>query len=85
MRPFHCGSQYVDWTSRNCDRCKSSWDDGMAVPYGPCEIDNALSAACLEDGQVSDEIGKRMGAGADPLSYSWECPEKELKEESNAN
>ncbi len=71
--PFSNGSQYIDWCNSNCCRCDKSWNNGGAWL---CDIEKALSYAAIDDGKVSDEIGKRMGF-TDPLEYVWMCPEVE--------
>ena len=74
MRPFHNGSQFADWRILNCDSCKRSVDNKKSG--GSCDIEEALDVACLTDGNVSNEIGVRMGA-TDPIAYTWKCPEYE--------
>ena len=76
VRPFYCGSQYGDWTARNCDKCvKYNYEN----PKKSCTIDYALGTAYMTTGEVSDEIAKRMGFTGE--SYSWQCPERVTPEE----
>jgi hypothetical protein len=71
VQPFYCGSQFGDWIDRNCSRC-SKYDPDEAT--GECEIDDALGMAYLGDGEISEEIARRMGY--DEAVYSWDCPER---------
>jgi len=71
IRPFSNGSQYADWTERNCVRC-GKWDPDKA---GDCEIDLALGLGYLGDGLISAEIADRMGLLENRRSYTWDCPE----------
>jgi len=69
VRPFYCGSQFSDWTEKNCDHCKK---------IERCDIKDALWEAYVGDGNVSHEIGKRMNYSSDqPGYYSWPCNEVE--------
>jgi hypothetical protein len=68
---FSNGSQYTDWTSRNCDRC-SKYDPEGEKEF-ECDIDSALFNAFWDDGKVTEEIAKRMGY--QPGLYTWACPE----------
>lgn len=77
-KPFYCGTQYVDWQGRNCDKCRKFRYEGPADPKN-CAIDYALGMAFWKDGQVSDEIAKRMGVPDDVRIYTWDCPEKAPK------
>jgi hypothetical protein len=74
MRPFHCGSQYADWIERNCNRC---WKSMNETRKGSCSLDRALATACFGDGEISDEVAKRIGAPDDCTVYGWDCPERE--------
>ena len=76
VRPFSCGSQYMDWQEHNCFQCKKLGEG--AEPQ--CEISVELVTGCFGDGTVPDEIGKRMGyTQGPPFYYIWDCPERELK------
>jgi hypothetical protein len=79
VRPFWCGTQYVDWKERNCWRCKKSTDDNefLNTQKWKCEMEEALSAACMDDGTISREIAKRIGYPGN--YYSWDCPQREKK------
>jgi len=75
IRPFSCGTQYLDWSASNCVTCKKS---GMAPPQ--CDIERALISGCFGDGTVTESIAKRMGWVKGPaFHYIWECPEREPK------
>ena len=84
VRPFSCGSQYQDWRYRNCDNCKKSYDNmppkeqNEAKGKGPCDIDNAISSACVGPGTVDKAIADRMGYTPE-MWLSWDCPELEPK------
>ena len=78
IRPFSSGSQYRDWQSSNCERCKKF---PLHVNPEKCEIDYAIIVAHLDDGTVSVEIAQRMGYYDNRGSYVWKCPEVEWTEE----
>ncbi len=67
-RPFDTGSQYGDWDYHNCQRC---WK------VRRCSIVQAIGGAYLGDGQVSDEMARRMGWAGAGERYTWDCPERE--------
>jgi hypothetical protein len=73
MRPFSCGSQFADWETRNCYRCKKFNPDD--INKSNCDLTLALGDAFLGDGEITDEVAKRIGA-ADSASYGWDCPER---------
>lgn len=81
ITPFYCGTQYGDWTGSNCDRCKKA-----APLYGDstCEIELALHIAYLSDGEVTEEIAKKMGYFDNEDKEIWMCPEVEWTEEWKA-
>jgi hypothetical protein len=73
-RPFDNGEQCGDWDERNCYRCKRVDFDALR---SDCEIFNATQVAYFGDGQVSDDIARRMGwQDTNPQRYTWACPEK---------
>lgn len=73
--PFSNGSQYSDWLSSNCERCKK-YD--YEHPELSCELENAIGIAAITDGKVTQEIYKRMGAESG--NYIWMCPEVDWTE-----
>jgi hypothetical protein len=76
INPFSNGSQYMDWLARNCDRCSLNYDHENQATRG-CEIEEALSFACIDDGKVSAEIARRCGITAGTRThYTWDCPER---------
>ena len=79
IKPFHCGTQYMDWDAANCQRCKKNIDFNNSE--FKCDIQADLFGACLTDGKVPYEIGRRMGAVDNPTAYQWACPEVEWTEE----
>ena len=79
IRVFHCGSQYMDWTERNCDRCVlgSSQDDDPKLDEMRCDMELMLVVACLDDGLIDRKTADGIGyTGGPPFSYTWDCPER---------
>lgn len=66
IRPFHSGTQYMDWLASNCDCCAKA---------GACELENALQSAACDDGTVSPVVASRLRC--DPHAYVWMCGEWE--------
>ncbi len=84
MTPFYCGSQYSDWKESNCNRCKKGIEnidpDGVEMPT--CEIELAILDAYMGDGEVTDEIAKRMDATPENMDEEvWMCGEVEWTDE----
>ncbi len=80
-RPFHCGTQFVDWTARNCDRCAlgRGSDPDVTLDDLVCELERAVTWACMDDGTVSREVADRIGATAAGVrALTWDCPERKL-------
>ena len=77
--PFHCGTQALDWQMSNCERCKK-FEPNKYQDSG-CDIVDALNRAFFEDGSVTEEIAKRMGAIENKFALVWMCPEVEWTEE----
>lgn len=76
VRPFHCGSQYMDWLDRNCDRCTKGYDHERQESH--CEIEEAMSFACIDDGCISTALARRCGITEETRThYTWDCPERE--------
>lgn len=61
IRPFYCGTQYVDWESANCCRCARF--GGMTEDYewDRCEMADKLTEACIGDGRVDMALAVRYG------------------------
>ena len=74
IRPFSCGTQYIDWENANCCQCKKYSDDASA-----CDLQLALSVACVGDGTIDWETAERIGY--EQGQYCWACSEIELTEE----
>lgn len=78
VRPFYCGTQAIDWQTSNCENCHMRGFYRKPQEQRDfewrCEIQHALDLACLGDGTVSAEIGRRMGH-TDPLAHGWKCTE----------
>lgn len=70
VSPFSCGTQYADWTEANCMTCDKGWRPDRD---SECDIEQALSFACIDDGTVPAEIADRMGRGEG--RYNWPCRE----------
>lgn len=76
---FSNGTQFADWTDRNCDRCKK----GASVILEPhewptCEIEYAIGVAYIGSGKIDEEIAKRAGVSEETKGcYTWECNEYE--------
>lgn len=82
--PFSNGSQYVNWTCANCERCTKQADPDASFDKMPCQIEAALAYASIDDGSVTEEIAERMGVNfwksKDKFLYNWPCPEYRNKE-----
>lgn len=70
--PFHCGTQYADWTSANCDRCKRSDVNG-----GECDLEIDLGRAYIANGEISKDVAQRIGYYDHKGEYNWPCNEVE--------
>jgi hypothetical protein len=62
------------WLDKNCNRCKKNVEFIAGDYIVHCDIENELALASVMDGNVPDEIYKRMG---DPMDF--DCPEREDK------
>ncbi len=80
IKPFSNGTQYLDWQSSNCERCKKYRDD-FKDPEA-CPIDLAIGEASVSDGKITNKMAKRMGY--DPNKYVWRCGEVEWTDEWKA-
>ena len=82
---FSTGSQFADWTSKNCDHCKKAMAEN-ASRY-TCDIEKALWDAYMSDGKVDKAIAHRAcyhpSAGGIGY-YNWPCDEVESKTEDHA-
>ena len=82
MRPFHCGTEFADWENDNCAACRrSGQDDEGEYHWGSCEMEDALTLACVGDGQwskclsiVPELLAIAHGWGNDP-GY-WTAPHR---------
>ena len=79
MRPFSSGSQFMDWESANCERCKNAafYVDGRMPDH--CDIQVAIAEAAMGDGHITDEIADRMTRSDG--RYNWPCGEADWTEE----
>lgn len=72
-RPFSTGSQYADWSSRNCGSCKKGY---VSVRNEfRCDWERELCVALVGDGQVTEEVACAIGYLDNKECYIWECPE----------
>lgn len=63
IRLFANGEEYRTWGLNNCRRCVKRWPgDGPAL----CDIEEAISSACVLDGTVAPEIATRAGYTGNP-------------------
>lgn len=74
IRPFSQGTQYLDWNCANCCTCaRYNVKDGEVVEP-VCELEEALSLACVLDGTIEPEIAVRLGVPSNTWSH-WTCKE----------
>jgi hypothetical protein len=75
-RPFSTGSQFADWTSRNCDSCKKGYDKKRSK--FKCDYEFALGFSYVGDGMITEEIARAIGYldnfNEEEECYIWECP-----------
>lgn len=74
VRPFSNGSQYMDWTANNCETCTKAAPPDVSLDEMPCEIEKALTWACLDAGTIPLPMADRMGYPGGAV-YGWPCPE----------
>lgn len=85
VSPFDSGTQFIDWTEANCNRCNKGvhrLNDESAWP--PCELEAALTTACFDDGYIPLSIAKRIGMKEDEGRYCWPCAEVDWTSEWKA-
>ena len=74
--PWHCGSQFADWLSLNCERCVKYEPEGAPAA---CDLDAAIFGAVMGDGQIPDEIAERLGYDdTHGMPYVFDCAERVL-------
>lgn len=79
IRPFYCGTQYLDWQNKNCCRCRKSApvnDQGQSEVF-TCELEYCLTSACFGKGTVSEGIAARLGFKPASEVYTFKCREFE--------
>ena len=85
IRPFSNGSQFGDWATANCDRCKKG---GVNNEFElKCELEQALTVAYFGDGMISASQGARIGLPqiyGELAPYCWMCTEVEWTDEWRA-
>jgi len=77
IRPFYCGTQYMDWESKNCGHCRKSAP--ADAQHFTCELEYCLSYACFGAGTVSEGIAARIGYNPATEVYLFKCREFEEK------
>ena len=84
--PFSCGTQYMDWSESNCNRCTKGvhhLNDDAAWPT--CELEVALLTACFGDGAIDERTAQRIGVTDQTEGhYTWPCGEVDWTEEWKA-
>lgn len=71
-RAFSTGSQFSEWSYRNCLTCKFGFNDKHSK-FG-CERERALVEAYCGDGQITEQVAKAIGFLDNKECYVWECP-----------
>lgn len=61
ITPFANGSEYLSWLEGDCYKCEKYAPNAMSIEDGACEIELALSEACMGDGTIERTIFDRMG------------------------
>ncbi|OGO34767.1 MAG: hypothetical protein A2W35_06645 [Chloroflexi bacterium RBG_16_57_11] len=79
-RPFANGSQFADWTGKNCGNCKKSTQGTFA--HWICDVEKEIWKTYYGTGKMSEEIARRMNYLRDDgsnagLEYGWPCAEIE--------
>jgi len=76
IRPFSCGTEFADWENHNCAQCantgQQSMSEGGEYVWGTCELEDALTIACIGSGLVPELLAIEYGWGHDP-GY-WVAP-----------
>ena len=73
VRPFSSGSQFIDWTAANCDRCTRGCHRLSENAPPDCPLELALFEACFDDGTITAAVAERIGYAAG--EYCWQCGE----------
>jgi hypothetical protein len=70
---FANGTQYMDWSASNCDKCAKAGDPGEAGS-SMCDLFEAIHDAACMDGTVTPAVATRLGKHHS-LVHVWPCPE----------
>ncbi len=70
VSPFSNGSQFVDWLASSCDKCAKAYDHNAETFV--CDLEEALTEACVFDGTVSAEVAAKLGVPERTWS-DWRC------------
>ena len=71
-KPFAIGSQYAEWTTKNCGSCKKGYDEKRNKFR--CDYECTLAYAYCDDGQITEEMAKSIGYLDNKDCIIWECP-----------
>ncbi len=72
IRPFSSGTELLDWTTRNCDRCAKyvlRTDTETGWNTNECNIVNAIADGQWGDGTIPAAIAERKGTEVDCLEW----------------
>jgi len=72
-RAFSTGSQYADWSARNCDSCKKGFDN-KGMDGWRCEWEKALCLAAIGDHHIKETVARAIGFLDSEGCDLWECP-----------
>lgn len=64
VRTFSSGSEFMDWTCRNCDNCgryKNEISEPTDLREGGCALELRLALAYMGDGKIPFKVAKRIG------------------------
>jgi hypothetical protein len=80
IRPFSNGTQFMDWQSRNCCRCKKHELIDVEAGISTCEIAEAIADHACGD-PLSGDMARRMGylhpdGETNDHRYTWDCTER---------
>lgn len=69
FKPFWSGIQFAGWEEVNCARCANSGQEsaeqGGEYHWGTCAMEDALTEACIDDGNVDAALAAEYGFTAE--------------------
>lgn len=77
VRPFSNGTEFSDWTERNCDRCVRR---GPSDTGSECRLERALAVAYFGSGEVTVDVARLINRAGDDRE-SFVCGERVLRPE----